>query len=83
MKARALFAAMLATAVSTSAIGQVPAGEIDTHIAAAKTAAGLDYRATFVNSQPAARWRTWRGGPLDAAARARPGHLVCLSLSGV
>jgi len=49
MKARALFAAMLATAVSTSAIGQVPAGEIDTHIAAAKTAAGLDYRATFVN----------------------------------
>jgi metallo-beta-lactamase class B len=40
---------MLATAVSTSAIGQVPAGEIDTHIAAAKTAAGLDYRATFVN----------------------------------
>src|SRR6185503_5708448 len=28
---------------------QAPAGEVDTHINAARTAAGLDYRATFVN----------------------------------
>ncbi len=49
MKAHAFFAATLVMAASTSAIGQVPASDIDSHIAAAKTAAGLDYRATFVN----------------------------------
>jgi metallo-beta-lactamase class B len=38
-----------ALAMTTSASGQPPAGEIDSHIATAKTAAGLDYRATFVN----------------------------------
>ena len=35
--------------LSTSAIGQTSQGEVDAHITAAKTAAGLDYRATFVN----------------------------------
>jgi metallo-beta-lactamase class B len=49
MRAHALFAATLVMAASTSAVGQVPASDIESHIAAAKTAAGLDYRATFVN----------------------------------
>jgi len=42
------FIASLAIAC-TAASGQPAPNEIDTHIAAAKTAAGLDYRATFVN----------------------------------
>src|SRR5882672_250950 len=49
MKRNALFTALLAASVSTSTFAQTPASEIDSHIAAAKTAAGLDYRATFVN----------------------------------
>jgi metallo-beta-lactamase class B len=49
MKAHVFFTALLATTVSISATAQTPVSEIDTHIAAAKTAAGLDYRATFVN----------------------------------
>lgn len=49
MKAHAFFTALLATTVSISATAQTPVSEIDSHIAAAKTAAGLDYRATFVN----------------------------------
>jgi len=54
MKAYALFTILLATAISTSlaitpVAAQTPVGEIENHIAAAKTAAGQDYRATFVN----------------------------------
>ena len=49
MKRHTLFTALLAASVSTSTFAQPPASEIDSHIAAAKTAAGLDYRATFVN----------------------------------
>ena len=41
-----VFAAMLASA---SLLAQAPASELDAHINAAKAAAGLDYRATFVN----------------------------------
>jgi metallo-beta-lactamase class B len=48
MKRYVVLTALLA-ALSTSAIGQEQAGGIDAHIAAAKAAAGLDYRATFVN----------------------------------
>jgi metallo-beta-lactamase class B len=33
----------------TAVLAQVPAGEMDAHIATAKTAAGQDYRGTFVN----------------------------------
>jgi metallo-beta-lactamase class B len=40
---------LLATFVCSSATGQVAPSEIDTHIAAAKAAAGLEHRATFVN----------------------------------
>jgi metallo-beta-lactamase class B len=54
MKTNALFTILLATAISTSlaitpVAAQTPVSEIDSHIVAAKTAAGLDYRATFVN----------------------------------
>ena len=42
-------AALLATCMSHPGIAQAPVSEIDSHIAAAKSAAGLDYRATFVN----------------------------------
>jgi len=54
MKARVLFTALLATTIITSSVtmpaaAQTPASEIDAHIDAAKKAAGLDYRATFVN----------------------------------
>ena len=42
----ALFAAVLAS-IAVSA--QAPAGEIDAHVTAARTAAGQEYRATFVN----------------------------------
>lgn len=52
MKAYTLFTALLAAAVGASAVpaaAQAPANEIDSHINAAKKAAGLDYRATFVN----------------------------------
>ena len=47
MKACIPFA--LALLVTTAAGAQTAPSEIDSHIAAAKTAAGLDYRATFVN----------------------------------
>jgi metallo-beta-lactamase class B len=35
--------------LSTAAAAQAPASDMDTHIATARVAAGLDYRATFVN----------------------------------
>ncbi len=69
MKAYALITTMLAAAISTSATAQAPTSEIDTHIATAKTAAGLDYRATFVNlcfPSPLP------GGPRGAAALLTP-----------
>jgi metallo-beta-lactamase class B len=50
MKAYARFTAPLAAlAISTAAIAQTAPSEIESHIAAAKIAAGLNYRATFVN----------------------------------
>ena len=52
MKAYAFFTALLAASVGMNtapAIAQTPGSEIDAHIDAAKKAAGLDYRATFVN----------------------------------
>src|SRR5438874_11163208 len=38
-----------AALVGTTLAAQAPVSEMDSHIAAAKAAAGLDYRATFVN----------------------------------
>src|SRR3954467_9076501 len=50
MKAHALFIILLATTIcAPMATAQTSTSEIDAHIAAAKTAAGQDYRATFVN----------------------------------
>ena len=59
--------AMLVAAVSAA---QSPASEVDAHIAAARAAAGQEYRATFVNlCLPAAP----RGGGAGAAGRGAPG----------
>jgi hypothetical protein len=59
--------------VGTAAMAQVPASEIDTHIATAKAAAREDYRGTFVNlclpgAAPGGRGAATRGGA-DAAPR--------------
>lgn len=69
MKAYALFTLLLSAASAPMAVAQNTASEIDTHVAAAKTAAGLDYRATFVNlcfPSPLP------GGPRGAAALLQP-----------
>ena len=66
-----LMGAWGALAVGTTVVAQTPAGDVDTHVATARAAAGQDYRATFVNlCLPAAgcgawrrpRWRGWSGG---------------------
>ncbi len=49
MKKCVWLAALLATSISLPGRAQAPVSEIDSHIAAAKSAAGLDYRATFAN----------------------------------
>ena len=71
--------------VGTAAMAQVPASEIDTHIATAKAAAREDYRGTFVNlclpgAAPGGRGAAPRGGGgaaarggADAAARGGAG----------
>jgi metallo-beta-lactamase class B len=70
MKAHALFIILLATTICTPmATAQTSTSEIDAHIAMAKTAAGQDYRATFVNlcfPTPLP------GGPRGAAALLMP-----------
>jgi metallo-beta-lactamase class B len=56
--------------LAVAALAQAPSSEIDTHIATAKTAAGQDYRATFVNlCLPAGA----PGGGRGAGAGARGG----------
>ncbi len=62
--------------LGTTAAAQAPASEMDTHIAAARVAAGLDYRSTFVNlcfpgANPALA-RAGGGGP--AAGRGTAGR---------
>ena len=65
--------ALSAVVLATTASGQAPSSPIDAHIAAARIAAGLDYRATFVNlclpSLP-------RGGGDGAAGRGAPEAVV-------
>jgi metallo-beta-lactamase class B len=46
---RALFALCVAVLFAATLSAQSPSNAIDAHISAAKAAAGLDYRATFVN----------------------------------
>lgn len=61
--------ALVIALLGTAALAQAPSGSIDDHIAAARAAAGLDYRATFVNlclpSPP-------RGGGAGPAGRGAP-----------
>jgi metallo-beta-lactamase class B len=61
-----VISALLVLLAGTAMVAQAPLSEIDNHIAAAKTAAGQDYRGTFVNlCLPSAP----RGGGAGAAAR--------------
>jgi metallo-beta-lactamase class B len=80
---KGLLIGVLGTALAVAVpSAQSPASDIDVHIAAAKAAAGLDYRATFVNlclpganpalANPAARAGGAPGGQA-AAAPGRPG----------
>jgi metallo-beta-lactamase class B len=65
-----LIAALGAVLVSTTSAAQAPTSDVDTHIATARAAAGLEYRATFINlclpSAPRA------GGPGAAGRGAAP-----------
>ena len=71
---RGLLSAML---LSAAVMAQAPQGEIDAHVAAARAAAGLDFRNTFVNLCPtgaapaAARGAAGRARPVAAARRPR------------
>jgi metallo-beta-lactamase class B len=64
----ALFAGMLGTA----ALAQTPSSQIDAHIAAARAAAGQDYRATFVNLCLPSAPRGGGPGPAGRGAAAAP-----------
>jgi metallo-beta-lactamase class B len=64
----ALFSVMLGTA----ALAQAPSSQIDAHIAAARAAAGQDYRATFVNLCLPAAPRGGGPGPAGRGAPAAP-----------
>ena len=73
-----LIVAAIVLLTCTAAFAQTPA-EMDSHIAAAKSAAGLDFRGTFVNlclpgAAPggAGRGGAPRGGGAPAAAPATP-----------
>ena len=49
-RAAVVISSLSATLLATATLAQAPpAGEIDAHVAAARAAAGQDYRATFVN----------------------------------
>ena len=61
-----VISSLSAMLLGTAVLAQAPLSEIDAHIATAKTAAGQDYRGTFVNlCLPSAP----RGGGAGAAAR--------------
>ncbi len=65
-RAPVLIALLSALLLGAAALAQAPLSQIDTHIVTARTAAGQDYRATFVNlCLPSAP----RGGGAGAAAR--------------
>lgn len=81
MLTRQIWMGACATALATATLAaQAPPSEIDSHISAAKAAAGLDYRATFVNlclpganPGPARAGGAGRGAPAAGAAPARGG----------
>ena len=61
--------------LSTAAAAQAPATDMETHIASARVAAGLDYRATFVNlCFPGANPALARGGGAAAGRGAAGGR---------
>src|SRR5262245_49957433 len=64
----ALFFVMLGTA----ALAQTPPSQIDAHIAAARAAAGQDYRATFVNLCLPSAPRGGGAGPAGRGAAPAP-----------
>jgi metallo-beta-lactamase class B len=49
IRTRIVIGSLSALLLTALAWGQTPASEVDTHIATAKSAAGQDYRGTFVN----------------------------------
>ena len=76
-RARILITSLTFLVAGAAALAQTPASEIDTHIAIAKTAAGQDYRGTFVNlcltgGAPAGGGRGAAAAPRGAAAPAAP-----------
>src|SRR5580704_3363563 len=73
----ALSSSLAAIIVSTAAIGQTAPSEIDSHIATAKAAAGLDFRGTFmalcVSNAPPGGGRGAAGrGPAPARGAINP-----------
>ena len=75
MRTSIVISSLSAMLVGTAVLAQAPLSEIDAHIATAKTAAGQDYRGTFVNlclpSAPRGGG-AGRGGAAAGAAPARP-----------
>ena len=70
-RAAVMILSLSATLLGTTAVAQTPpASEIDAHIAAARTAAGQDYRATFVNLCLPSAPQAGRGGGRGTAAAA-------------
>jgi metallo-beta-lactamase class B len=70
-RAAVMVLSLSATLLGSTAVAQAPpASEIDTHIAAARTAAGQDYRATFVNLCLPSPPQAGRAGGRGAAAAA-------------
>ena len=87
-----VISSLSAMLLGTAVLAQAPLSEIDTHIATAKTAAGQDYRGTFVNlCLPSAPPAAAPAGALEAARRealarttdAGPGQLVRTAPEGV
>ena len=73
-----LIGTLWAVAAGTAAAAQTPVSDVDAHVAAARAAAGQDFRATFVNlCLPAAGRGRARGAAPRAhgrGRRARPGR---------
>ena len=67
-----LSVAFLAVMAGTTALAQTPSSQIDAHIAAARAAAGQDYRATFINLCLPSAPRGGGPGPVGRGAPAPP-----------
>ena len=66
-----VISSLAAALVGTAVLAQAPVSEIDAHIATARTAAGQDYRATFVNLCLPAAPRAGGGRPRRRRTRNR------------